>query len=177
MQENTTIARPYAQAAFEEARQGNKLQAWSDMLSFLGVVIADPQMHKFIHDPRVPRTRLLDLISDLCGDRLFKEGQNFVKLLVEAGRIQHAPEIARLFDELRADAEGVVDVDVISAYPLEGEEEKVIAQAVTQRTGKQVKLTARIDKALIGGVIVRVGDMVIDASLQGRLRQLANQFA
>jgi F-type H+-transporting ATPase subunit delta len=177
MQENITIARPYAQAAFEEARQGKKLQEWSDVLSFLGAVVADPGMRKIIQDPRVGRERLRELISDICGERLFKEGQNFVRLLIEAGRIQHAPEIAQIYEALRAEAEGVVDVDVVSAYPLEQGQEKLIVKAVQQRTGKDVKVTSRIDQSLIGGVVVRIGDLVIDTSLRGRLKQLANQFA
>ena len=88
-----------------------------------------------------------------------------------------APAIARLYEELRAEAERVVDVDVITAYALDKAQEQVIAEAVKKRTGKQVKVATRIDRGLIGGVVVRIGDLVIDASLRGRLQQLASQLA
>lgn len=177
MQENTTIARPYAQAAFEYAREQGQLQAWSEMLSFLSLLVADPTMHKLIQDPRIPRARLFELIFDIGGEYLLEQGRNFLKLLVEAGRIQLIPEIARLYEELRAEAERVVDVDVITAYALDKAQEQVIAEAVKKRTGKNVKVTTRIDQGLIGGVVVRIGDRVIDVSLRGRLQQLASQLA
>lgn len=177
MQESITIARPYAQAAFEYAREQGKFDAWSKVLSFLGLMVADPLMHRVIQDPRVPRARLLQLIFDIGGDYLHDEGRNFVKLLVDAGRIQFAPEIAGLYEELRAEAERVVDVDVVSAYELDQEQEQVIAEAVKKRIGKNVKVATRVDPGLIGGVIVRIGDLVIDASLRGRLEQLAARLA
>src|ERR687892_747810 len=164
MQENTTIARPYAQAAFEYAREQGQLEAWSKMLSFLSLLVADPTMRKIIQDPRIPRGRLLELIFDIGRDFLFEEGQ-----------IQLAPAIAVLYEELRAEAERVVDVDVITAYALDKAQEQVIAEAVKKRTGKQVKIATRIERGLIGGVVVRIGDLVIDASLRGRLQQLASQ--
>jgi F-type H+-transporting ATPase subunit delta len=177
MQENTTIARPYAQAAFGYAREQGQLEAWSKVLSFLSLLVADPTMRKIIQDPRIPRARLLELIFDIGRDFLFEEGRNFSKLLIEAGRIQLAPAIARLYEELRAEAERVVDVDVITAYALDKAQEQMIAEAVKKRTGKQVKVATRIDRGLIGGVVVRIGDLVIDASLRGRLQQLASQLA
>ncbi len=134
-------------------------------------------MHKLIQDPRISRARLFELIFDIGGEYLLEQGRNFLKLLVEAGRIQLIPEIARLYEELRAEAERVVDVDVITAYALDKAQEQVIAEAVKKRTGKQVKVATRIDRGLIGGVVVRIGDLVIDASLRGRLQQLATQLA
>ncbi|HYY16870.1 MAG TPA: F0F1 ATP synthase subunit delta [Gammaproteobacteria bacterium] len=177
MQEDTTIARPYAQAAFECAREQGQLEAWSKMLSFLSLLVADPTMRKIIQDPRIPRARLLELIFDIGGEYLLEQGRNFLKLLVEAGRIQLAPAIARLYEELRAEAERVVDVNVITAYALDNTQEQVIAEAVKKRTGKNVKVSTLVDRGLIGGVVVRIGDRVIDASVRGRLQQLASQLA
>ena len=177
MQEDTTIARPYAQAAFECAREQGQLEAWSKMLSFLSLLAADPTMRKIIQDPRIPRARLLELIFDIGGEYLLEQGRNFLKLLVEAGRIQLAPAIARLYEELRAEAERVVDVNVITAYALDNTQEQVIAEAVKKRTGKNVKVSTLVDRGLIGGVVVRIGDRVIDASVRGRLQQLASQLA
>lgn len=177
MQENTTIARPYAQAAFGYAREQGQLEAWSEMLSFLSLLVADPTMRKLIQDPRISRARLLELILDIGGEYLLEQGRNFLKLLVEAGRIQLVPEITCLYEELRAEVERVVDVDVITAYALDKAQEQVIAEAVKKRTGKNVKVATRIDQGLIGGVVVRIGDRVIDASVRGRLQQLASQLA
>ncbi len=178
MQESITIARPYAQAAFERAREQGKFEVWSKMLSFLGLMVVDPLMHKVIQDPRVPRARLLQLIFEIGDEHLQEEeGRNFVKLLVDTERIQFAPEIVRLYEALRAEAERVIDVDVVSAYELDEEQKQVIAEAVKKHIGREVKITAHMDRGLIGGVIIRIGDRVIDASLRGRLEQLATRLA
>ncbi len=177
MQESVTVARPYAYAAFEYAREQGEFEAWSKMLSFLALMAADSSIRKIIQDPRLPRARLLQLIFDIGGDYLNERGRNLVRLLVDTGRIQFAPEIACLYEELRAQAERVVDVDVVSAYTLDEEQEQVIAEAVKKRIGRNVKVATHIDRGLIGGVIVRIGDRVIDASLRGRLKQLAARLA
>ena len=97
-------------------------------------------------------------------------------MLLDGGRLQVLPEIARLFEELRAEAQGSVDVEVISAFDLSADQEQVIAAAIKRRVSKDLKVTTRIDRGLIGGAIVRVGDLVIDASLRGRLQQLSTRF-
>ena len=176
MQETATLARPYAQAVFERAREGGQWDEWSGALVFLRLLMQDPMMHKIALDPRIERSKLERLIFDLAGDRLTPEVRNLIRVLLDAGRLQILPEIARLFEELRAEAQGSVDVEVISAFDLSAEQEQVIAAAVKRRVGKDLKVTTRIDRGLIGGAIVRVGDLVIDASLRGRLQQLSTRF-
>lgn len=176
MEELTTVARPYALAVFERARESNRVTQWTEMLGFLGALLSDAQMRAAAGDPRVPRARLEQLIFDLAGERLDVEGRNLLRVVLDAGRIQAVPAIARVFESLRAEAEGVLDVEVVSAFALEPAEEQSLIDAVQRRVGKRLRVRTRTDRELIGGAVVRVGDLVIDLSLQGRLRQLAKQF-
>lgn len=176
MQATATLARPYAQAVFERARESGQWDEWSGALAFLRLLMQDPMMHKIAVDPRIERSKLERLIFDLAGDRLTPEVRNLIRVLLDGGRLQVLPEIARLFEELRAEAQGSVDVEVISAFDLSADQEQVIAAAIKRRVSKDLKVTTRIDRGLIGGAIVRVGDLVIDASLRGRLQQLSTRF-
>ncbi|MGH8657120.1 MAG: F0F1 ATP synthase subunit delta [Gammaproteobacteria bacterium] len=176
MIENATIARPYAVAAFALAQERNELGAWSEALEFLAAVVAYPDMRRVISDPRIASARLSELVLAIGGERYAALVRNFVKLLVENGRLLLAPDIARLYEAKKAEAQRSVDVEVTSAFALKPEETDKIAQAVTQRLGKTVKLSTRVDRQLIGGAVVRVGDLVIDASLRGRLNQLGHAF-
>ncbi|MDQ3563158.1 MAG: F0F1 ATP synthase subunit delta [Pseudomonadota bacterium] len=176
MQETATLARPYAQAVFERARERGQWDEWSGALVFLRLLMQDPMMHKIALDPRIERSKLERLIFDLAEDRFTPEVRNLIRVLLDGGRLQALPEIARLFEELRAEAQGSVDVEVISAFALSAEQEQVIAAAMKRRVGKDLKVTTRIDRGLIGGAIVRIGDLVIDASLRRRLQQLSTRF-
>jgi len=176
MEVNTSAARPYAKAAFEEAREKSTVEQWSALLGFVSQVLSDPLMQRITKDPRISSERLTSLLLDICGERIFTEADNFIRLLVDAERLLLAPEIARLFEEYRAATEGVAEIEVVSAYELDAEEERSITAAMQQRLGKRVDVSKRVDKALIGGVVIRVGDHVIDASLRGQLEKLAGQF-
>ena len=177
MQEKLTIARPYARAVFEYAQAEGAMPAWSGLLDLLGKVTADPAMRQVIGDPRVEKTRLEQLLFELCAPVLFDSGRNFIKVLVESERLDVAPEIKALFEQLRADAGGMAKIEVVSAFPMDNDQLKIISESVTKRLGKAVELTAREDKSLIGGVVVHIGDAVIDGSVRGRLQQLANEMA
>lgn len=176
MEELSTVARPYALAVFDLARESNRVTQWAQMLAFLGTLLSDVQMRAVAGDPRVPRARLEQLIFDLAGERLDGEGRNLLRVVLDAGRIQALPAIARAFETLCAEAEGVLDVEVASAFELEPAEEQGLIDAVRRRVGKRLRVRTRTDRDLIGGAVVRVGDLVIDLSLKGRLRQLAKQF-
>ncbi|MGH8534497.1 MAG: F0F1 ATP synthase subunit delta, partial [Gammaproteobacteria bacterium] len=139
MQETATLARPYAQAVFERARENGQWEEWSGALAFLRLLMQDPMMHKIVLDPRIERPKLERLIFDLAGDRLTPEPVNLVRVLLDAGRLQILPEIARLFEELRAEAQGSIDVEVISAFDLSTQQEQVIAAAMKRRVGKDLK--------------------------------------
>ncbi|MGH8615886.1 MAG: F0F1 ATP synthase subunit delta [Gammaproteobacteria bacterium] len=176
MIENATIARPYAAAAFALAQEQNELKAWSGALEFLAAVVAHPDMRRIISDPRIGSARVSGLVLAIGGERYPTLVRNLVKLLVENGRLLLAPEIARLYEAKKAEAQRSVDVEVTSAFALRPEETDKIARAITQRLGKTVNLSTCVDRQLIGGAVVRVGDRVIDASLRGRLNQLRHAF-
>lgn len=177
MQENLTLARPYATAAFEEARGEGKLKDWSTMLYVLSLVVSDPLMKNVLDNPRLPREKLKDIVLDVCGNYLSEPGRNFVRILVNAGRMPTSPQIYTLFEQKRMEAEGVAEVEVVSAYPLESSQQKEIVDAMSKRLGKKIEVSSRTDKSLIGGVLIRVGDSVIDASMRGKLKQLGNILA
>lgn len=177
MFEHATVARPYARGVFEQAREQKQLEPWSEALAILSGIVSDPTVRKLIHDPRIAVGRLTDLILSIGGDKFFPMVKNFVKLLIAAGRIQFAPEIARQFEELRAQTEGRSDIEIVTAYELSEEEGDRLAKAISKRLGKEVNVTTQVDKALIGGALIRMGDQVIDASVRGRLQQLSANFA
>ena len=177
MSENTTIARPYAQAAFEVAQEEGNLAAWSDMLKLIAMVVSDRQMPVVLDNPRLSSADRANFVLDICGSNLSDTGKNFVRALAQAGRLAITPDICKLFEVKRLDAEGIVDVEVISAYALDDQERGRIAEAMEKRFGKKINITTRIDDTLIGGSVIRAGDSVIDASIKGRLKELGNQLA
>lgn len=174
--EETTIARPYAEAVFRLASEAGRLESWSDMLALLGAVVADAAVARIITDPKVGREDQQQLVLDICADKLDQAGTNLVRLLVANGRLLALPEIARHFERLKSEADGVVDVLVSSAYVIKAAEERMIADALQSKLGKQIRITTEKDGSLIGGVRIHAGDLVIDGSIAGRLRQLATEL-
>lgn len=177
MQERATIARPYARAAFEQACADGRLREWSEWLRFLAAVAADAQMRRVIGSPKLSAAQLTDLVAEISEARLPPNGRNFISLLVAKRRLAVAAEIFEQFERKRAAAEGVAEVEVRSAYELDEQQHAAIRAIMKQRLGCEVQLVATVERDLIGGVVIRAGDSVIDASLRGRLRQLGNQFA
>lgn len=176
MAEKSTLARPYAMAVFAQARDENDLPGWSDMLAFLDRVVTDPTMAGIIADPRVERSRLVSLALDVGEGTLSETGKNFVRVLVENRRLDLVPEIRLLYEAERADFERRSRVEVRTAFELDEQYQQIIREAVAKRTGRDVDFDITVDDTLIGGVVIRVGDTVIDASLRGRLDQLALQL-
>ena len=176
MQDKATIARPYAQAVFETATEESKLTEWSEMLGLLEAVVTDAQMKSVLTSPKLDAAALSDFVQGVCGDALSETGINLVKVLADARRLSFIPELSKLYEQLRAEAEGVIEVGVTSAYELSPEQEATISEAMANRLGRKVEITNDIDDSLIGGVIIRAGDSVIDASVKGRLKALATQM-
>lgn len=176
MLEKATIARPYAEAAFAQALAEGKLADWAAMLNLIGLIVADRRMRLVINHPKLSRADLCGFIIELTADSLSPTGRNFVKLLIDAERINLAGEIFALFEKKRAAAEGIRAVEVIAAYPLDQAQQEIISKAVSGRVGRQVEAHSRTDKALIGGAVIRLGDAVIDVSLKGRLQALSSVF-
>jgi len=177
MQENTTVARPYAQAVFETASEENKLTEWSEMLGLLEIVVTDAQLKTVLGNPKMDAAALSDFILGVCGEALSETGNNLVRVLAGAGRLTIIPEINNLYEQLRAEAEGVIEVGVTSAYELAPEQQATISKVMAKRLGRKVEITSDIDNSLIGGVVIRAGDSVIDASVRGRLKALATQMS
>jgi len=176
MADKTTIARPYAKAAFAEARADSMLGAWSAALHTAAAVVDDPRVHSLLDDPHVSTAQLSQLVLDLAGAGLGEHGRNFVQALAEARRLNCLPQIAALFDTYKDDAEGVADVTVTSAAPLDERQRQALTAAMARRLKREVRLHCTIDPDLIGGAVLRSGDLVIDGSVLGRLTRIANEL-
>ena len=177
MESNTKTARPYAIAAFKQAQDEGDSGRWSEMLALLAKVTTDASMKALIANPKVTRSQLAALIIEVCGDVLTDTGRNFVRVLAANQRLGITKGIAAAFELERARAERRSDVEVVSAYKLTAAQQNDINVAMTRRLGTKVDISVAVDRELIGGVIIRCGDMVIDASLRGRLAQLAQTLA
>jgi F-type H+-transporting ATPase subunit delta len=174
MAEKQTAARPYADAVFALARGRNTLPVWSETLALIAAVATDENMQRLANDPRVDRARFLELFLGVCGPNVTGEGANFIRLLVENRRLNLLPEIVAQFELLKAEAESRLEATVASAFPLDAAQLKSLEQGLKRKLGRDVHLSARVDPALVGGVVIRAGDLVIDGSVQGRLTELAS---
>jgi F-type H+-transporting ATPase subunit delta len=172
MAESLTIARPYAEAAFKIARELGALPDWSDALARLSTVTATEVARELIGDPRFAVAQVSALICDGAGS-LSAEQRNFVAVLAENERLGVLPEIAEQYEALRNAHEGVVDARIASAFPLSDAQRDEIVGTLRAKYGREVKASVSVDPDLIGGVSIRVGDEVMDASVRGKLAQLA----
>ena len=172
----TTLARPYAEALFARAQETGALDGWSGVLELLAAVAQDPAMARAITDPLLDRDDLIKLILDIGGDQLNAEAQNLVQLLVENGRLSVLPEIAALYEQLKAESQQVLKVHVRTAYKISKDQEQQIAASLKRKLGLDVTITSELDKQLIGGMHIRAGDLVIDGSIKGKIEQLANEL-
>jgi len=174
MAEKSTVARPYALAAFELAKEKDELAKWSEMLQFAAMVAVDETMQQYIGNPKVSRDALGKLFLGICEGQMTDMGSNFIKVLIDNHRLDVLPEIAMLYEQHRAEAERTVDAEVISAFPLSEAQQNLLAEKLKQRLGRSVNLIAKVDPNLLGGAIVRAGDLVIDGSVNGQVDKLAN---
>ncbi|MDH3588397.1 MAG: F0F1 ATP synthase subunit delta [Gammaproteobacteria bacterium] len=176
MADHSTLARPYAKAVFELAQEEDKLQQWGYLLQSVSSAVDDARVSELLQDPQVGGAKVGQIIVDALGDRLDSHGRNLIRLLAENGRIGALPDIAAGFESLRAEAERTVDVTVTSAAPLTDEHRAQLSASLQKRLGRDVRLHCEIDESLIGGAVVRAGDLVIDSSLRGRLQQLSSNL-
>jgi len=174
MAEAITIARPYANAAFAIAQEKNELKAWSDLLATLAQCVADVKMQSIITSPAVSDDQVITLLADIAGEMMSGDAQNFLALLAENNRLLILADIAVIYEELRAQAEQTMVAGVTSALPLTPEQELKISSALKQRFGREVTLDTSVDESLLGGAIIRAGDLIIDGSALGKLNRLAN---
>ncbi len=173
MAELTTLARPYAKAAFQNAQSQKQLAEWSDLLLGTGQIAAHKEIRQLLTNPGMAELAKADLILDCSEQSTSDEMRNFFAILAENHRLALLPEIATLFNTYRADLERTVNVQVSAPFELTDEQQQKLAQALSTRLERQVTLETSLDKSLIGGVIVRTGDMVIDASVRGKLAKMA----
>ena len=172
--ELTTIARPYARAAFSQGLdEASGLATWSRMLSMLSAAIQDDVVRVNLENPLLTRKQQSDLVIDIMGDELSEQGRNFVSVLAENGRIGLMATIFEIFELLKANHEKTMDVEITSAFEVSDEEGNKLSEALKNRLQREVNLTASVDSALIGGIVVRTEDTVIDNSVRGKLDRLA----
>jgi F-type H+-transporting ATPase subunit delta len=176
MADKSTIARPYAKAAFEEARGEKRLGPWSDALRVATAVVKDPRVETLLGNPRVSSSELAQLVIDIAGPELGDHGANFVKTLAENHRLAYLPEISALFDELKDEEERVVDVTVTSAAPLDDAQRKTLASALERKLKRAIRMQCHTDPSLIGGAVLQAGDLVIDGSLRTQLNRITYEL-
>lgn len=178
MAELATTARPYARAAFASAGATSQLLEWSSFLSRAAALVQDPQVVPLIGNPRVPLPELVEFLLELAtagrpDAQQAAPQHNFLQLLADNRRLRLLPEIAAQFEVLRSEAEGVADVDVISAQALTGEQSQKLQAVLERRLGLTVRLHTQVDRSLVGGAIVRYEDFLVDGSLRGRIERLS----
>ncbi|WP_372377568.1 F0F1 ATP synthase subunit delta [Vibrio natriegens] len=173
MSDLTTIARPYAKAAFDFAVEKDQLDQWGQMLSFAAEVAKNEQMSELLTSS-FSAEKMAEIFVAVCGDQVDANGQNLLKVMAENGRLTALPDVCEQFFILKKEHEKEVDVEVISASELSNEQLANIGSKLEARLERKVKLNCSVDETLLGGVIIRAGDLVIDDSARGRLNRLSD---
>lgn len=173
MAELSTLARPYAKAAFQAAADAGALQAWSDMLVTASEVTLNEDMAKVLSHPGLTGQQQAQTLIDVCGDTLNESVQNLISVLAENKRVSLLPQILEQFEHLKAELEKAVDVEIISAFEVSDESKQKLTDALKAKLAKDVRVTTTVDSTLVGGAIIRAGDMVIDGTVRGKLAKLA----
>ena len=181
MAEKSTIARPYAEAVFQTADAAGQLKEWSAILQTVAMIAADADMQSLIGNTSVNKEQVAQLVIDVADSGSQKvmtdAGCNLVKLLAENRRLDVVAEIAEQFETLKAEAEKTVEAEIVSAMEVSVAQQSMIADKLKARLGREVSLKCRVDESLMGGVIIKAGDMVIDGSVSGQLNKLSVELA
>jgi F-type H+-transporting ATPase subunit delta len=172
MAEVTTIARPYAEAVFQLADKANALDTWSQTLARMATVAEHPEIRGAIGNPKLTDDQVSKLFVESCGGDLVLEARNFITLLVDNGRLGLLPEVYQLFERSKREREGVVEAHISSAFPLDGEQLATLVARLETKFKRKVSPVVSVDKDLIGGVKIVVGDEVLDASVRGKLASM-----
>jgi F-type H+-transporting ATPase subunit delta len=173
----SAAARRYARAVFDLAQDRGELDQWQQRLNLLRAVFAEPQVQAIVANPAIPRQRRTEVIDVIDPDGLGAEGRNLAKLLIEGGRTAAITDIAEEFERLADDAAGRIRGTATTAVELDGNEQQKLARDLSSRLGREVRLAFRVDRAILGGLVLRLGDRLIDASLRSRLLQLRRTLA
>jgi len=173
MAELTTLARPYAKAAFEYARDNNALAQWSNALATAAAVAQHDAVQQLLSSPNRTPEQKGARFAEVCGDALDAHANNFILHLAHNGRLVLLPQIYELFEQFKADHEKSIDVELVTAFPISDEQSGKLVDALKTKLGRDVTLQTEVDDSLLGGAVVRAGDVIIDGSVRGRLAKLA----
>lgn len=176
MAELATLARPYAEAVFKRAKQTEAAAVWADALQFLAQVAADSKLNLIMGNPKIAMDSKISLVLDICQEQLQDEAKNLVRILVLNGKLQLLPTIAEQFEQYKAEDEGYANVELVSAYALTKAEQTKYVAMLEKFLNKKVNATVSVDNSLIGGILAKAGDKVIDGSIRGQLKQLAKRL-
>lgn len=179
MAENSSIARPYAIAAFELAQEAGQLAGWSECLHAAGLAVADAALARLIDTPKVDKSAVISILAEVC-QRAAQSGidagrvENLLRLLAENGRLTLLPLIAQIFDGLKSEVENRVDVLLTAAAPVDAAQQAKMIEALKKRFGRDINLHFKLDETLIGGARLQAGDLVIDGSIRTGLEKLSS---
>jgi F-type H+-transporting ATPase subunit delta len=177
MSELTTAARPYAKAVFEIAEATGSLDSWSDQLSLMASIVTADGSAELLDNPKTTATQKVDAFIEVASGNLNDQGINLLKSLGENNRFALLPDMSSLFEVLKSESQGEVEGELIAAAEVSQKQEDAIVAALEKRLGCKVKLVTKIDKSLLGGAVIRVGDLVIDGSLQGRFQTMKSNLS
>ncbi|MDP3857150.1 MAG: F0F1 ATP synthase subunit delta [Stagnimonas sp.] len=177
MAELSTLARPYAKAVFEMAREGKSFGAWSKQLAAIADAVAQPQIASVIGHPALARSALAEIVTGALGSELDAQGKALVRLLSDNGKLASAIELRKQFELLRAEHEARVAVEITSAVAVPDAQKQVLSAAVAKRLDRAVEITWSTDESLVAGALIRAGDLVIDGSVRGELERLSTALS
>ncbi len=174
--EKTTIARPYAKAAFEYALENKAFPQWTALLERAAFISESPLVKPLLGNPHVTAQDLFAIFRDVCGETCGEQGNRFLQQLAENDRLFVLPEVAQLFEQFRAEQEKSIEVDVASFMPLEEQQQQKIREKLKARLQRDIVLNCRVDTSLLGGAIIQAGDLVIDGSVRSTLENMKHQL-
>ncbi len=175
MAEVATVARPYAEAAFAYASENNALQQWSEVLQAMAELVASEEMSSIVTDPRVDRQMIVDAIAEQAG--LADDVKNLLSAMADNNRLGLMSSVSSMFDELKAQADKTINATVTAAFELNDQQKQTLAAALSKRLDAEVVVECEVNKDLIGGAVVKAGDLVIDGSVASQLRKLSAALA
>lgn len=176
MAESITLARPYAKATFESAVADKSLDEWSQTLAVLSVVVAHEKVATLLHSPALTAEQQASTLQEICGEEISGKSANLLRLLAENRRLALLPHIAEMFELLKAEYQKAVEVELTTAFEVSEEIVEQVSKALARRLEREVSLHTRVDRSVIGGAIIRAGDTVIDNSVRGKLKKLAESL-
>ena len=177
MSELTTAARPYAKAVFEIAEATGSLDTWSEQLGLMASIVSADGSASLLESPKASASQKVDMFVEVASGNLNEQSVNLLKSLGENNRFALLPDMSSLYEELKSESQGEVEGELIAAAAVSQEQESAIVTALEKRLGRKVKLVTKINESLLGGAVIRVGDLVIDGSLQGRFQTLKSNLS